>query len=93
MSFDTNTVSVAGRVASEIVERSDKTSVTFSLSSRYELKGMDKEVLIPIVAYGQTAQAVKDKLKVDDRIHIAGTLRRDKDGNLMIAALDILREE
>ena len=93
MSFDINTVSIAGIVDSGVEERSDKTSVTFSLSSCYELHGMNKEVSVPIVAYGQTALAVKAKLNVGDSIHVSGTLRRDKDGNLIIAALDILRKE
>ncbi len=93
MSFDKNTVNVEGFVTLAPHYREDKASVTFDISSNYELKGVQKNVIIPIVSYGETAKAVLTKLTQGTKVYIMGMLRRDKEGNLIIAALEVLVEE
>lgn len=93
MAFDRNDVKLEGMVKSKPEFRADKKSVQFDLFVGYELKGEDKKVILPIVAYGKTAEAAYEKLNGGERLLVVGTLRRDKDKNIIIAALDLITIE
>lgn len=93
MAFDRNDVKLEGMVKSKPEFRDDKKSVQFDLCVSYELKGDAKKVILPIVAYGKTAEAAYEKLNGGERLLLAGTLRRDKNGNIIIAAVDLITIE
>jgi Single-strand binding protein family. len=91
--IDRNQITLSGSVSSLPSWRKDGTSATFEVDSYYELKGEGRTLSVSVVAYGRTAEAVMKKLKCGNRVFIAGMLRRDKEGKLIIAALEVLLNE